>query len=470
MVKNPPFKSDKNIFRWGPVPGHYFYTSDFVTAIFEHFPKKFLGQAWSRTLFLYTKNRMVWLNDEHELEVAGQKVFKSYIFSEKKRQTLYARWLKVVIRLSQFEEELGVLDLSNQPDDKLLALWQEFSEHILNFWLPTIPAELGNYGSPSLLQTALKRLIPLDELSSVLEVLTAPERLSFYQEEEIALSTTNDLKKHSQNYFWLKNSYAGTEVLPLSFFEKRKKELSQNLAKKLKDHLKEVAKKKNELAKIYHMTADVLSIAKALSEAVAWQDERKKYLFVLQHYKELLARAIANRSGVAWADVLNCGWDDVPKLFNSSFRNALAKRRQGFGWDLVAGNIVFADTKEALQWWGKYAEEQVVGVVNDLKGIVASKGTKPIVKGKVRIVLNPSMGFFDAGEILLAPMTSPEYVFLMKKAGAIVTDTGGLTSHAAIVSRELGIPCIIGTKIATKIFKDGDVIEVDANRGIVRKV
>ena len=58
----------------------------------------------------------------------------------------------------------------------------------------------------------------------------------------------------------------------------------------------------------------------------------------------------------------------------------------------------------------------------------------------------------------------------MKKSAAIVSDEGGITSHAAIVSRELKIPCVIGTKIATKVFKDGDLVEVDANKGIVRLV
>ena len=67
-------------------------------------------------------------------------------------------------------------------------------------------------------------------------------------------------------------------------------------------------------------------------------------------------------------------------------------------------------------------------------------------------------------------MTRPEMVVAMKKAGAIVTDEGGITSHAAVVSREFGIPCIIGTKKATKVFKDGDLVEVDANRGVVRRV
>lgn len=58
----------------------------------------------------------------------------------------------------------------------------------------------------------------------------------------------------------------------------------------------------------------------------------------------------------------------------------------------------------------------------------------------------------------------------MKKAGAIVTDEGGILFHAAVVSRELSIPCIIGTKIATQVLKDGDLVEVDAEKGIVKKL
>ena len=67
-------------------------------------------------------------------------------------------------------------------------------------------------------------------------------------------------------------------------------------------------------------------------------------------------------------------------------------------------------------------------------------------------------------------MTRPEMAIAMKKAAAIVTDEGGITSHAAVISRELRIPCIIGTKIATKVFKDGDIVEVDAEKGVVKKI
>jgi pyruvate,water dikinase len=65
-------------------------------------------------------------------------------------------------------------------------------------------------------------------------------------------------------------------------------------------------------------------------------------------------------------------------------------------------------------------------------------------------------------------MTTPDFVPAMKKAVAFITDEGGITSHAAIVARELKKPCIIGAKIATRALKDGDLIEVDANRGVVK--
>lgn len=65
-------------------------------------------------------------------------------------------------------------------------------------------------------------------------------------------------------------------------------------------------------------------------------------------------------------------------------------------------------------------------------------------------------------------MTTPDFVPIMKRASAFVTDEGGITCHAAIVSREMKKPCIIGTKIATQVLKDGDLVEVDADKGVVK--
>ena len=80
------------------------------------------------------------------------------------------------------------------------------------------------------------------------------------------------------------------------------------------------------------------------------------------------------------------------------------------------------------------------------------------------------MAKMKKGDIMVSIATDPDVVPAMKMAAAIVTEQGGITSHAAIVSRELGIPCIIGTKIATEVLKDGDMVEVNVNHGWVRKL
>ena len=88
----------------------------------------------------------------------------------------------------------------------------------------------------------------------------------------------------------------------------------------------------------------------------------------------------------------------------------------------------------------------------------------------MKIVKDPARDGFAVGEILVASMTRIEFVPLMKRALVIITDEGGIACHAAIVSRELGVPCIIGTKIATQVLHDGDLVEVDADHGVVRIV
>ena len=100
-----------------------------------------------------------------------------------------------------------------------------------------------------------------------------------------------------------------------------------------------------------------------------------------------------------------------------------------------------------------------------LEGLGASPGA---ASGKVRILKSvKEIGKIRVGEVLVAQMTNPDFVPAMKKACAIVTDQGGRTSHAAIVSRELGIPCVVGTSLATKILKNGEIISVDGTSGLI---
>jgi len=127
--------------------------------------------------------------------------------------------------------------------------------------------------------------------------------------------------------------------------------------------------------------------------------------------------------------------------------------------DLVAG--------AAVQRFARQFGERVT-TTGAVQGTVANGGR---IVGTARVIHEPSeFHHLKTGDILIAKMTSVDFIPIMKKAGAFVTDEGGLASHAAVVSREYNKPCIVGTKIATQILKDGDRVEVDATRGIVRKV
>ena len=91
------------------------------------------------------------------------------------------------------------------------------------------------------------------------------------------------------------------------------------------------------------------------------------------------------------------------------------------------------------------------------------------IRGRVTLVFERSdIDKVKDGDVLVTAMTTPNLISAMKKAAAFVTDEGGVTCHAAIVARELRKPCIISTKIATKVLKDGDIVEVDADKGVAR--
>lgn len=123
----------------------------------------------------------------------------------------------------------------------------------------------------------------------------------------------------------------------------------------------------------------------------------------------------------------------------------------------------------------QYVDDQVIEEealidreAQEIRGMIACKGK---ITGKVKIVFGHSdFGKITPGDILVTEMTRPDFMPVLKNATAIITDEGGLTCHAAIVAREMNKPCIIGTKNATKVLKDGDEVEVDADNGIVRKI
>ncbi|MBN1385858.1 hypothetical protein JW968_02655 [Candidatus Woesearchaeota archaeon] len=186
-------------------------------------------------------------------------------------------------------------------------------------------------------------------------------------------------------------------------------------------------------------------------------------------YFDKLQKEIAKRIGVIQEHLRFMQPDEVENALHGGevYVELLNKRMEFSVYYAEKGYDEFV-TGEAARELAKAAESEVDKDVTEVTGQVACLGK---AKGRVKIIIRASdMHKFEQGDILVSIATDPDVVPAMKKAAAIVTEQGGVTSHAAIVSRELGTPCVIGTKIATKVFKDGDLVEVDAEKGIVRKI
>lgn len=475
-----PIDPTKELLRWGPVPGNFFYMSEFLEACFTRFAARFPGVGVPAALLLFNSGRFLYLHQLAPFHEACKKMFLDIMMVDDFRAQLVTEWHAVIRRQEAVQVKIASTNLSSLSDVELRQLWDEFFEVTIEFWIPTIAAEFGNYGSDQLLAAALAVSIKdKTQLDQAMEVLTAPEALSFYQEEEIDLSEATDLSAHQQKYYWLKNSYAGSQVLPVEFFADRKLALPERVRVHQLKRIDEVKTKKQTLIQEHNLAPETVKLASVLRQAIEWQDERKKYIFQTLHFKDVLLKHLAERYGYDYKTLLNYGFEEVEKfVFSSEQKETYQSRNTGCAVSMVPNSpssysveISTLSSDDVAAAWKEYLAENVAAETREFKGTIACVGNGQPVRGTVRVLLDPNQSEkFIPGEILVAPMTSPEYVFVMKIAAAILTDTGGLTSHAAIVSRELNVPCLVGTKVATHVLKDGDLVEVDASRGIVRKI
>jgi phosphoenolpyruvate synthase/pyruvate phosphate dikinase len=196
---------------------------------------------------------------------------------------------------------------------------------------------------------------------------------------------------------------------------------------------------------------------------------------VLYNFAELIAK----QHNINVEDVKFYSFAEVVSLMEASNIMdplIIAERKKSY--------IVYCEDEHIIPLEGKQKEivlkrftEPNYASITEFKGIIANKGK---VIAKARVILPEADIPYDKfvkklynmkmnkGEILVTETTSPDFVPLMKKAGGIIANQGGMNSHAAIMSRELGVPCLVGTFHATHILATGDLIELDADTGIVK--
>ena len=201
---------------------------------------------------------------------------------------------------------------------------------------------------------------------------------------------------------------------------------------------------------------DLFEDARKYSETF-YKDDSERVAKAIQH--------IADETGYSYDEIYMLTYDEYLTYKEAGTlpsQNVLRDRWVACGIHFTRDKVTFLSADEVAE-----VEESRIKDV-DSRVITGQTAYKGVVRGTCRIVLNFNDATFNEGEVLVTGMTDPHYVPLMKKASAIVTDGGGMLSHAAIVARELKTPCVVGTKFATQVLKDGDLVEVDADNGVVR--
>lgn len=414
---------------------------------------------------------------------------KNYKALEKKFKTFYP----LVKKAKQISaHNLNSASLSNEQlaeqffkiRDRIhhLAIFDQFTWLGEEYWTPKIEKVLtGKLG--------LKKAS--EEYNKVLFALTKPEEISTtLLEKQAVIEQAIKVKNRKQNlkaagkilankFGWLPVFCYG-EPWTGGHYEKElssvvKKDAKVLLAdlKKLKDYTKVRNEELNFYVKKYKIKPKDLQVFIDFGLAIDTRNEAEYFVsfggfYLIPLYKEIAKRLCLSVKQVRFLtekEMLNAvvGKADADKL--------LAEKGQWVGWGFEKStNKRINFSSQETQKLFKYIESYVKPIQggDEGKGVCASPGK---VVGKIRIIPSPEQNNkVKDGDILVTFATTTDYLPAMKRASAIITEVGGLTCHAAVVSREFGIPCIVALANAMKNFKDGEMVEVDANKGVVKKL
>ena len=393
----------------------------------------------------------------------------------------------------KFYRKMQLLNLSQTSNLELQKLFKRYQNHYDLMW------SYFKVSQPEYLEYFREQLLELlkaefnTDFNSKFITLTTPDDFDIIKEEEIdALKlsiqgklTRNDLDTHAQKYSWLffntynhsvinnflKNKFAVLDNISTSEKEKRIETIFNNQEK----HKKEIASIISNISldhqeEVAHLSLIFRSLAVDRLSLKSWWGGAE-YLF-LSFFEE-----IAKRIGIDVEKLLlTYSIYDIELFLNSAKKlsqSIRVSRKKEYLLELKDDDIVLFEEEKAKEIMSDliYTHNSETQNSQSITGVSANHG---IITGVARVVpvtdlkqLMKDLEAFQEGDIMVTTMTQPTMVSLAKKASAIVTDEGGITSHASILAREYGIPCIVGCHTATKIIKTGDNIKVNGDTGEV---
>lgn len=464
-----------------------------------------LGIASKENAIDYIGDMDTWA---HTHELLKQKVVEDPSYIEKLIDTTnsFGEEFNMWSQKEIFEKELSTLN-----NKQLSELLNEFSDKqsILYTYGAALP--ILDFAGFAFVESNLKKILETkaseDAYQEYYAIFTEPSHNSFAQDQEEDLLNLisqfydnsqwrqdilekqisyfetqypdfyEKLKIHTQKHCWVYYVYAGPAFTEKDFLGFIKDYIQKDIDPKeklssLHKRKEEIYNRKEELIKEFNANDFEAMILRLTGKLVWAKPRRKDYQSKSYYHLEKLLREIAKRLFISLSQARSI---NPEKLLDFLENNSAPTDELNVIYKLhiclpEEGRVSVVTGASALEIYDSLHQNSSEDFSNiqEVTGNVAFKGK---ATGAIKIVNTPDdMEKMQQGDILLSLATTPSIVPAMKKAAAIITDEGGLTCHASIVSRELQITCIVGTKIATKVFKDGDIVEVDANTGIVRKI
>ena len=396
-----------DLFYWGPSRAKPMYMSDFMVAV-ERF---FMDMVNNPKLPSPPKTISLFYSDKNVWLINAQE------FADFTEQTFAA-----YEKLDRLDNDIADWRAASNKLNQLSG--SELETTLIEAWFYTEFAEFSLYGAETAL---IKRLSRFDAQvrQDIWGAFTVPDKPTFLARIDAELALSKDPNEMAKKYSWIEDGYDGLSQNAVKYFEERLKIVGNDV-----NQNQNLTKKRDELIRKLELTDDEvksLTLARRLAE---FMDDRKAWMM---QTRRLITKLIG----------------DIK-----------------YGWFFNDGKITMISQEDTHELWQRYVDFKVS--TNAVVGVVASNGGKHFVNGTVVIVTSPT-DVVEDGKIVVVPSTSPSYVPLMRKAKALITDHGGMMSHAAIVAREFNLPCIVGTKQATKVLKNGDKVVLDLVKGEVNK-
>lgn len=464
------------------------------------------GKNYKKVLAIFRGTNMDFYYGEKDSkkfeEHLVNKIFNNSQFGESINKNIY----KHSDSLKKFSKKLSQINLDKISNHKIIKLFKEQNEiHTRLYewgWLSNATDMFHNTFTARLKNCLKKFTKNTEKLNQYLMILSCPSKKSILNKldgdflkiiskiqknhpkiKEVFLKNLKTVELKALKKYWRENQH-------IKFLW-----VGRNGTYSLEGYINQI----NEFLKnglnakkvIEQTNKDFIRKNKERIKLIEKINLDKKLQRTFSIYSEfMLTKAYRREAQIYWSYQMNKLLKEAAKRLNISLEQAYflfpKELEEALTKNIIDKNILIEREKFCTYYLEKGADKIYIGeeakkfeklinkslknkeIITEIKGQTGCPGK---IKGIVKIINSPAeMLKMENGNILVSIATNPDVVPAMKKAAAIITEQGGITCHAAIVSRELNIPCVIGTKIATKVLKDGDLVEVDANKGIVRKL